>query len=103
MSRQQHQDDYFVCPHCGAELPAGAKFCRQCGASDESGWNEGDAGENGDLAAEDDFDYQDFLRREFPDQAEPSPKEGSKRLGLWIVVGGLCAAFLYWAFFRFGE
>lgn len=56
--------DYFVCPHCGAELPPDATFCRQCGASEESGW--GDEFD-GDVATEDEFDYDDFVAREFPD------------------------------------
>ena len=52
----------FDCPCCGAEVAAGASFCRECGASDESGWN--DAGEEG-FATEDEFDYDDYLEREF--------------------------------------
>jgi len=30
----------FVCPHCGAELPAKAKFCPECGSDDTTGWSE---------------------------------------------------------------
>jgi hypothetical protein len=52
----------FDCPCCGAEVAAGARFCRECGASEESGWNE--EGEEG-FATEDDFDYDDYLEREF--------------------------------------
>lgn len=39
---------YFECPHCGEDVLAGAKVCRACGASDESGWNEDDFGDNYD-------------------------------------------------------
>lgn len=28
------------CPVCGAEVPAGAKACPECGASDSDGWSE---------------------------------------------------------------
>ncbi|MCB9496778.1 MAG: zinc ribbon domain-containing protein [Fibrobacteria bacterium] len=33
-------DDGFVCPNCGAELPASAKFCPECGSDDRTGWSE---------------------------------------------------------------
>lgn len=63
--QSQVDDDYFTCPHCGAELPGSASFCRECGASEDSGWEE----EWTDSAeSEDDFEYDEYLRREFPDQ-----------------------------------
>jgi hypothetical protein len=74
------EDDYFVCPHCGEELPVDAAFCRSCGASGQSGWNSEDAwsdAASGDADVDDsysdadyeeeDFDYENFLAREFPD------------------------------------
>lgn len=33
-------NDDFVCPHCGAELPARAKFCPECGSDENTGWSE---------------------------------------------------------------
>lgn len=33
-------NDDFVCPHCGAELRAGAKFCPECGSDENTGWSE---------------------------------------------------------------
>lgn len=59
------------CPHCGALLPANARFCRHCGADDEVGWAD-DADEG--YAADDDFDYDDFVRREFPDEPPPNSR-----------------------------
>ncbi len=32
--------DYFICPHCGAEVPLGAPACPKCGSDDETGWSE---------------------------------------------------------------
>ncbi len=32
--------DYFICPHCGAEVPFGAPACPECGSDDETGWSE---------------------------------------------------------------
>jgi hypothetical protein len=43
MARQiRKHDDYFICPCCGAEVAVGAVVCRECGASDEFGWDDGD-------------------------------------------------------------
>ena len=36
-------NDGFPCPHCGETLAPKAKFCRECGASDDFGWEEYDA------------------------------------------------------------
>ncbi|MCP4542162.1 MAG: hypothetical protein GY832_33990 [Chloroflexi bacterium] len=33
--------DYFICPHCEAEVPADAPACPQCGSDEETGWSEG--------------------------------------------------------------
>jgi len=30
----------FVCPNCGADVPAGASACRECGSDDSTGWSE---------------------------------------------------------------
>ena len=32
--------DYFICPHCGAEVDWGAVVCPECGSDDETGWSE---------------------------------------------------------------
>lgn len=100
MGKRRRQHEHFNCPHCGAELPAGAKFCRECGADDEMGWNEEDASSAADLpegySNDDDFDYDDFVRREFPDQADPTARS-SRSHRLWVaIVLILCAAFLLW-------
>ena len=75
MARKQHpDDDYFVCPHCGSDVPAGAAFCRECGASDESGWDD-DYGIADGYAPDSDFDYDEFIGREFPGYAEQKRKQ----------------------------
>ena len=63
--------DAAVCSHCGAELAPRASFCRACGASEDSGWSEGayESTEEWALEDESDFDYDDFVAREFPDAA----------------------------------
>ena len=72
----------FDCPCCGAEVAAGASFCRECGASDESGWNE--EGEQG-FATDDDFDYDEYLDREFS-IARPLSRGARLRRALIVTI-----------------
>lgn len=62
----------FDCECCGARLPGGSTFCRHCGASEESGW--GERGEvHEDLGTlDEDFDYEEFVEREFGSTAGPN-------------------------------
>ena len=64
------------CPFCGAALRANASVCRNCGASEEYGWDSVEnnvfglgADYSSEFFGEDDFDYDDFVAREFPDHA----------------------------------
>jgi hypothetical protein len=67
--RSRKPDDYFVCPHCGADVPANARACPECGSDESTGWaEEADkwaAGIPTGYADDDEFDYDDFIRREF--------------------------------------
>ena len=71
--KQNDESEYFDCPHCGARVAVGAVACRECGSDAETGWapeastyeTDVDAGYDED----EEFDYDDFLRREFPEQA----------------------------------
>ncbi len=61
LSREPVEPDF--CPHCGSPLPHEALFCRECGASYDAGWEDESPS---DMWAEDDeFDYDDFVAREF--------------------------------------
>ena len=53
-----------VCPVCGAEIPPKAKACPACGADEETGWSEA-AGTQGLDLPDENFDYEDFVKREF--------------------------------------
>ena len=88
MSKRTRQEpEYFVCPHCGAQVDVRATSCRECGSDAETGWSEeaDDSFDGGDFGDDDDFDYDDFVRREFPDQAGPAPERQT-------IVGWLIAA-----------
>jgi len=85
---------WFDCPHCGEVVPAEAKRCRHCGASDESGWQESSDGfAIGDYAEDDDFDYDAFVAREFGD-AERPPAENNRRFWMQVLVIALVIALL---------
>ena len=53
-----------ICPNCGAEVPPGAKACPECGSDERTGWSEKAGYDNLNLPDED-FDYDDFVKREF--------------------------------------
>ncbi|MCR4413322.1 MAG: zinc ribbon domain-containing protein [Thermoguttaceae bacterium] len=100
-AKRRPTDDFFPCPHCGADVPAGARFCRQCGASDESGWGEeawSDVESPGGYSAEDDdFDYDEFVRREFPDQAERPAEMSARAAFLTLVAVLVIVSLLLWS------
>lgn len=77
----------FDCPCCGAEVFADARFCRECGASDDSGWNED--GEDG-FATDDDFDYEEYLEREFSITRTPSPGTQIRRVFTFVIIVLVC-------------
>ena len=72
------------CPNCGAAVPENTAACLECGADEDTGWNE-DAHAQGLCLPDDEFDYDEFVEREFgKEQHEVVPK------GLhwfWWVVG----------------
>ena len=53
-----------VCPNCGAEIPPNARACPACGSDEQTGWSE-QAKHDGLGLPNEDFDYEEFTRREF--------------------------------------
>ena len=77
--------DEYPCPHCGNDIVAGVPFCRHCGASDDSGWDDSEEGlAEGEFASEDEFDYDEFIANEFPDQSK-RPVDW-KKLVIWFLL-----------------
>lgn len=59
-------------------------MCRECGASDEYGW--GDDPADGEFyEAEDDFDYDEFVAREFPEHAG-QPEFDPRKMWIGLVI-----------------
>lgn len=79
-----------ICPVCGEDVPRRALACPQCGADHNSGWREeADTYDAVDLP-DDDFNYEDFVKREFGSRAKP---RGLKTIW-WIVAIALIIAFV---------
>jgi hypothetical protein len=61
-----------VCPVCGEDVPRGALACPACGADHNSGWGEyAETYEALDLPDED-FNYDEFVRKEFGSSFKPA-------------------------------
>ncbi len=73
---------------CGEWVPRGALACDGCGACGKSGWKE-DPADGLDLPDED-FDYDDFVAREFGEVAKR--RRACSRQQLWRWAG--LAAFI---------
>ncbi len=59
-----HRDD-FICPICGAVVPARAKACPECGSDERTGWSDNTIYDGTDIEdSNDEFDYEDWLRRQ---------------------------------------
>ena len=50
------------CPNCGAAVPARAPACPECGADEDTGWNDDAYAQDLGLPDED-FDYDEFVER----------------------------------------
>jgi hypothetical protein len=82
-----------ICPNCGAEVPPHARACPECGADEQTGWSEVARTDGLDLPDEN-FDYDDFVKREFGDK---SPVPRGVHWFWWVIALLVVAAFLaYW-------
>lgn len=71
-----------VCPVCGEDVPSGVLACPECGADHRSGWRQGaETYEALDLP-EDDFNYEEFVRKEFGRSFKPA----GMKLIWWITA-----------------
>jgi len=99
MARSKHrrQPEWFHCPNCGEAVRLGAKACPHCGSDEETGWRDeadGEPGLEGDLA--DDFNYDEYLKREFSDP-HPANQLPGGRLA-WVLLALALAGLIASAF-----
>ncbi len=76
-------------------MPPNAKACPECGACEETGWNERAESDHLGLP-NDEFDYDDFVKREFGE-------ENAKPRGIpwfWWVAAAIVAAVFAVLLFR---
>jgi hypothetical protein len=80
-----------VCPNCGAEIPPKATACPECGSDESTGWSI-DAETGGLDLPDSQFDYADFVNREFG-------REGPVPRGIhpawWVVAVLLVGCLVY--------
>jgi hypothetical protein len=87
-----------ICPVCGEDVPRGAAACPECGADHNSGWRE-DADSYGAAGLPDEeFDYKEFVRREFGASAKPATIKTFWWVTALLVIAVLVALYLYAAF-----
>lgn len=84
----RRDDDWFVCPHCGAEVRGGATACPECGSDDETGWSPD--------AAYDDLD----LPPEAPSEDVEASGAASFKAGLYALTTVVLLVAFVWALGR---
>ncbi len=95
--------EYFNCPHCGAEVRVGASGCRECGSDAETGWSEDALLWQADIpsaADDDDFDYDEFIAREFPEQTDGPTGYSVRSSATGLVIVAIVLALLLWSLFH---
>ena len=84
--------DWYACPACGAAIRVGSSRCRRCGgpeAAEEDGESEG-----AELPeSEEDFDYEDWKKREFGPAASFKPHQLPWKY--WVAGLALVLALLW--------
>lgn len=80
------------CPVCGEWVPKGAVACSDCGACAKSGWKDGAGGYDGLDLPDDDFDYDEFVAREFGEKSPSSSRQGVSKEVFWRWVAAIILA-----------
>jgi hypothetical protein len=65
MKQKREMEPPEICPNCGADVPPNAKACPECGADETTGWSEDAVAGGLGLPDEEEFDYEEFVQREF--------------------------------------
>ena len=81
-----------ICPVCGAKVPPLACACPECGADDTTGWNEDRTVYDGLDLPDDEFNYDEYLKKEFGDAEKPGWKPN--KLLTWLGLIGIVLAVL---------
>ncbi|MEM9080105.1 MAG: hypothetical protein AAGC74_05370 [Verrucomicrobiota bacterium] len=91
----------YICPTCGGDVPVGGRGCDRCAPKkkrvrarakrERKSWEQDESADGLDLPGED-FDYDEFVEREFG-------KTPHKQIGIawywWVTAVGLLVVFLW--------
>jgi len=86
--------DFFVCSHCGAEVPVSKSICKQCGSEDSTGWSDKAnpfASEPPEFNDPSDFDYQKAVEAEFGGGSD----NRKTAFPTWVGLTGFVLVFLF--------
>jgi len=81
-----------ICPVCGSTVPPSARACPDCGADDNTGWNEDQAVYDGLDLPDNEFDYDGYLQREFGTAGKTAGHH--KKIWVWLSILGFVLAVL---------
>ena len=81
---------YFTCPVCGEDVKVGAHSCPGCGADERTGLHGNVAPYDGAGLPDDDFDYKEFVDKEFGE----GPARSRRELFIGIVALVLIVIFV---------
>ena len=70
-----------ICPACGAEVPRNAVACPECGADENTGWNEEATRYDGLDLPDKEFDHDEFVEKEFG-----AGDRRTEHRPLWVLV-----------------
>jgi len=80
-------NENFICPACGAEVPAKAKACPECGSDEKTGWSANTVYDDTGIEDPQEFDYDDWKRRDLD-----TAKRRSRSEWFWLLVAATVIA-----------
>jgi len=84
-----------ICPVCGEDVPPRSLACPGCGADHNTGWKDDDDDNAYTLfTPEEDFDYNDYIKREFGSSIRPRGVHPLWWVTAIILILALLAYFL---------
>ena len=84
-----------ICPVCDEEVPRNAVACPECGADQNTGWRENADAYDGLNIPDDDFDYDDFVKREFGSRVKPAGLKMVWWIAGIVLIAALILMYLY--------
>ena len=92
--------DWYACPSCGAEVRVGSRGCSRC-AGKTADWEKEDYLDGVDMPEDaSEFDYNDFVKREFGGGGPSRVKPHHIKWKWWITAVLLLSA-SFWALYKY--